>query len=242
MERCELYSLSIPNVPTVPSKGHRTQGPWSTPSPDVLMHIQASTHEGVVPILHHYFGEVYQNSFCTHHKSEVEKQNPELAFVILPYHSHPNLSDLLGTRIFATNPVLAISFRGTFPSSVLVNPNDGTVKLQFFSTAVEEHDTIDLRTIGNIFATIYHSCTGNVYGAFKESILLTQKLQLFTQCDTLDIWYSLDSLELGIRRMNPIHETITRVEHPVFEDDDSDIWSVSESSSPTAYSMHRDYR
>ncbi|KAF9001102.1 hypothetical protein BDQ17DRAFT_1426667 [Cyathus striatus] len=127
--------------------------PGQHPPPDVLMHVHASVHEGVANVLHHYFGEVHQNSSCSFCRSGGENECPQFAFIITPYYSYPNLSDLLNTHRLTNNH----TFGGTFPSYMLVNPNDGSIEVQIFAIAVEEKDAQDLHSIGNIFTTIFYS-------------------------------------------------------------------------------------
>ncbi|KAF9001107.1 hypothetical protein BDQ17DRAFT_637836 [Cyathus striatus] len=79
------------------------------PPLDVLMHIRASPHEGVTDVLHHYFGEVYNNSSCNHCTSGGGTQAPQFAIVILPYYSDRSLSHYVDTDFFDTHPTLAVS-------------------------------------------------------------------------------------------------------------------------------------
>ncbi|KAF9001106.1 hypothetical protein BDQ17DRAFT_1327338 [Cyathus striatus] len=186
--------------------------PGQRSPPDVLIHMCTSPHEGVASVLHHYFGQVYQNSSCSLCRSGRESQRPQFAFVITPYYTYPNLSDLVDTRSFATNPVLAVSafshlvdlflflnaqhvsFGGTFASYVLINTVDGSVKVQNFSIAVQEQDTHDLRTLGNMFTSILYPNTA-AGGIFMQASQLARSLQFFEQSHSSDTWNSLHALQ-----------------------------------------------
>ncbi|KAF9001101.1 hypothetical protein BDQ17DRAFT_1358742 [Cyathus striatus] len=201
------------------------------------MHILSSLHEGVASVLHHYFGQV----LC---KSGGESQHPQFAFVITPYYTHPNLSNLVDTCSFATNPVLAVSafnhlvdlflflnaqhasFGGTFASYVFVNLADGSVKVQNFAIAVQEQDTHDLRTLRNMFATILYPNTATG-GIFMQASCLARRLQFFEQSHSSDIWNLLRALQGSVNATNVTNEQLGSNGGTVAIEDDSDVWSVS---------------
>ncbi|KAF9001104.1 hypothetical protein BDQ17DRAFT_1358747 [Cyathus striatus] len=231
------------------------------PPPDVLMHIRASLHEGVTDVLHHYFGEVYQNSSCTHCTSVGGTQAPQFAIVILPYYPDPSLSHYMDTNFFDTHPALSVlafshladlflflnehhvSFGGAFASYVLVNPADGGVKVHNFAFAVEVQDTHDLRTLGNMFTTIFYHVatasgpTNSVRGPvatgtpedeeriFMQASCLARMLQFFEQSHSSNAWSSLRALQGSMYTANAPNEQLSSNGSTIDIGDDSDILS-----------------
>ncbi|KAF8988129.1 hypothetical protein BDQ17DRAFT_1547917 [Cyathus striatus] len=227
-----LVRIVVPNRP-----GQRR------PPSDVLMHILSSPHEGVASVLYHYFGEVYRDSSCSCCRSGRESQRPQFAFVITPFYSYPNLSELVDTRSFTINPVLAVSafshlvdlflflnaqrvsLGGTFASYVFVNPADGSMKVQNFSIAVQEQDTHDLRTLGNMFATILYPNTA-AGGIFMQALRLARMLQFFEQSYSSNAWSSLRALQGSMNAANAANEQLSSNGNTATIEDVSDVWST----------------